>query len=81
MSPRLILVPVRAIMKANPVSVTRDTPTLDAIAIMRHNNIGCLPVVEGDRLVGIVTAQDFLTPSAKLFEQQLKQTAPSKSMG
>jgi CBS domain-containing protein len=65
-------VPVRAIMKANPVSVTRDTPTLEAIAIMRRNNIGCLPVVEGDRLVGIVTAQDFLAPSGKLFEQYLK---------
>jgi CBS domain-containing protein len=65
-------VPVRTIMKANPVSVTRDTSSLEAIAIMRRNNIGCLPVVDGDRLIGIVTAQDFLAPSGKLFEQYLK---------
>jgi CBS domain-containing protein len=64
-------IPVRAIMKANPISVTPDTPTLEAIEIMRRNKIGCLPVVEGEMLVGIVTAHDFLAPSAKLFERGL----------
>ncbi len=63
---------VRSIMKPNPVTVTPDTPTLEAIDIMRHHGVGCLPVVNGDQLVGIVTAYDFLAVSAQLFENHLR---------
>jgi CBS domain-containing protein len=38
---------------------------------MQNNRIGCLPVVENDHLVGIVTSYDFLAASAHLFEQHL----------
>ena len=31
-----------------------------AAELMRGNNIGCLPVVEGQQLVGIVTTADLL---------------------
>ncbi len=65
-------VSVRSIMTTDPVTVAPDTPTLDAIALMRSHNCGCLPVVKDDHLVGIVTAHDFLAVSAKLFEEQLK---------
>jgi len=63
---------VRAVMKADPVTVAPGTPTLDAIELMRARKVGCLPVVEDGTLVGIVTAQDFLDASARLFEQHLK---------
>jgi CBS domain-containing protein/gamma-glutamylcysteine synthetase len=62
---------VREIMKTNVVTVTPDTPTLVALALLRDNNIGCLPVIKDDRLVGIVTAYDFLTVSTKLLEERL----------
>ena len=65
-------VTVRSIMKLNPITVTAEASTLEAIAIMRRHKVGCLPVVEGDRLVGIVTAYDFLALSAKLIEEHLK---------
>lgn len=65
-------VSVRSIMKTDPVTVAPDTPTLEAVALMRRHNCGCLPVVKDDHLVGIVTAHDFLAVSAKLFEEQLK---------
>ncbi|MBD0327503.1 MAG: CBS domain-containing protein, partial [Pyrinomonadaceae bacterium] len=65
---------VRTIMKTDPVTVAPDTPTLEAIAIMRRHNVGCLPVVEAEHLVGIVTAYDFLAVSAMLFEEHLKTT-------
>ena len=32
----------------------------DAAQIMRRNTVGCLPVVEGDELVGIITETDIL---------------------
>jgi CBS domain-containing protein len=62
---------VSSIMKSNPLTVTPQTPTLEAIKLMRENKVGCLPVVEADRLVGIVTAYDFLIASASLFEKYL----------
>ncbi len=64
---------VREIMKADPVTVTPETPTLEAIRLMREKQIGCLPVVRAGRLVGIVTAQDFLALSAELFEAHLRE--------
>lgn len=62
---------VGSIMKCDPLTVTPQTPTLEAINLMRANKVGCLPVVDADRLVGIVTAYDFLAGSAKLFEKYL----------
>lgn len=62
---------VKDIMKADPLTVTATTPTLEAMDIMRQHRVGCLPVVEGDQLVGIVTSYDFLEASARIFKQHL----------
>ena len=64
---------VRDIMKTDLVTVTPETPTLAALHLMRERDIGCLPVLKDGRLVGIVTAYDFLTVSAKLFEERLAE--------
>jgi CBS domain-containing protein len=68
---------VREIMKPNPTSVSSMTPTLEAIEIMRKSKIGCLPVVDDDQLVGIVTSYDFLTATASLFQQHLAVREPN----
>jgi len=68
------LTTVREIMLTNPVTVSPSTSSLEAIEIMRKNRVGCLPVVEGGQLVGIVTSYDFLEASAKLFHQHLTDT-------
>jgi CBS domain-containing protein len=44
--------------------------------IMRNNRVGCLPVIEGDQLVGIITSYDFLEATAKLFHQHLTTPEP-----
>jgi CBS domain-containing protein/gamma-glutamyl:cysteine ligase YbdK (ATP-grasp superfamily) len=62
---------VREVMVSNPVTVSPSTPTLEAIKIMRDRRIGCLLVVDGEQLVGIVTSFDFLDASARLFQQHL----------
>jgi CBS domain-containing protein len=62
---------VREVMIENPVTVSPSTSSLEAIEIMRSNRVGCLPVVEDDQLVGIVTSFDFLEASARLFQQCL----------
>jgi CBS domain-containing protein/gamma-glutamyl:cysteine ligase YbdK (ATP-grasp superfamily) len=71
---------VREVMIPNPVTVTSATPSLAAIEIMRSQRVGCLPVVEDDQLVGIVTSYDFLEAAAKLFQKHLGTTAESRAM-
>jgi CBS domain-containing protein len=66
-------VTVREIMVTDPVTITPLTSSLEAIELMRKNGVGCLPVVEGDQLVGIVTSYDFLEASARLFKEHLKE--------
>jgi len=48
-----------------------DTPTLEALELMREKRIGCLPVVKDSKLIGLITAYDFLTVSSKLLEERL----------
>jgi len=72
-------VTARDIMRTDPITVTSVTPTLEAMEIMRSNKIGCLPVVDDDQLVGIVTSYDFLNASSALFQRELKAHAPAKA--
>jgi CBS domain-containing protein/gamma-glutamyl:cysteine ligase YbdK (ATP-grasp superfamily) len=71
---------VREVMVANPVAVPPETPALEAIEIMREHRVGCLPVVEGQQLVGIVTSYDFLEAAARVFHQHLSQPRESKKL-
>lgn len=64
---------VRDVMKNNPVSAPPEMPTLEAINLMREHNIGCLPIVKDGKLMGIITAYDFLAVSEKLFRDKLKE--------
>ena len=66
---------IRDVMKTDLITIEPCTPTLDALELMREHRIGCLPVVKDEKLVGLVTAFDFLTVSAKLFEERLKDVS------
>lgn len=67
-------VAVAAIMQPDPVVCHPETPTLEAIGLMRRHRVGCLPVIESDskKLVGIVTERDFIDVAARLFEESLR---------
>lgn len=52
--------PIEKVMFRNPITVTPDSPVRDAVAIMIDRKVGCLLVVEGERLVGILTRSDLL---------------------
>jgi predicted transcriptional regulator len=64
-------VPVREIMVRNPVSVSPEMSTLDAIELMRERQIGALPVVREGQLVGIVTERDFIEIAGRLLDDSL----------
>lgn len=60
---------VKDIMIDKPITVNPETPILEAMQKMRQNHIGCLPVVQGKELVGIITEMDFLRITARLLER------------
>lgn len=66
--------PVKTIMERDPVSVAPETPTLDAIDLMRRHRVSCLPVVKGGKLVGIVSERDFMPIAYELLEDRLRGT-------
>ena len=67
---------VSEIMEADPVSVTLDTSTLEALAMMREHRISCLPVVDGGKLVGMVSESDFLSVAYELLEERAQDDLP-----
>ena len=66
-------VAVSDIMTENVLTVTPQTTTLEALQLMRDRGIGCLPVVDDGRLVGMLTESIFLGESFSLIETELKR--------
>jgi CBS domain-containing protein len=57
-------------MNKEPLTITPETLTLDAIALMRREKVDCLPVVKDGHLLGIVTERDFITVAARLLDNE-----------
>lgn len=49
---------IQDVMTRDPRSVTPQTPAREAAQIMKDEDVGIIPVVEGARLVGVVTDRD-----------------------
>ncbi|PYS98295.1 MAG: hypothetical protein DMF63_16715 [Acidobacteria bacterium] len=64
---------VRDVMQTDLITVETGTSALDALNLMREKKIGSLPVVSDNKLLGLITAHDFLTVSSRLFEERLRQ--------
>jgi CBS domain-containing protein len=45
-------------MTTNPTSIEKSTPIADAARLLASEDVGSLPVLEGERLVGILTDRD-----------------------
>ena len=59
-TPRSAGDPVSLAMSSPPLTADPLDPVEDAARIMRENKIGCLPVLDGAELVGILTGMDLL---------------------
>jgi CBS domain-containing protein len=51
---------VREVMTADVYTVSADTSIFDIAELMRDEDIGVVPVVENDKLVGLVTDRDIV---------------------
>jgi len=56
----LHVVEIARVMSAPPIVIGPDATIDEAALVMAEKKIGCLPVVERDRLVGMVTETDVL---------------------
>ena len=60
---------IRDIMLGEPDTIEPDMPLQDAAEMLLESKIGCLPVVEGMHLVGIITEADFVSDFLKREEK------------
>ncbi len=64
------------LMEACPRRIAPDTPVKDVLALMMDNPLSCLPVVEGNSIVGLVTEHDLVKVAQTLVTAQ-HAAAPS----
>jgi CBS domain-containing protein len=51
---------IRDVMTTSPRTVEADAPVVEAARLMKDEDVGIAPVVEGGRLVGAVTDRDIV---------------------
>lgn len=68
-------VPVGKVMTRDPVVVTEDTPLEHAVGLLIRWRIGCLPVVRGRTLVGMLTELDCLAVLGRMLRQSASDKA------
>jgi acetoin utilization protein AcuB len=61
---------ISRIMIRNLVTAAPDTPLLEAARTLFSNKYGALPVLEGEKLVGILTDHDLIGALVKVLEDQ-----------
>ena len=49
---------VQDLMTSNPKTIASDSSVVEAAKIMRDEDVGIVPIVDGDRLVGTITDRD-----------------------
>jgi CBS domain-containing protein len=52
---------IRDVMSSNPCAIDADKPVAYAAKMMKEEDVGLAPIVEGDRLVGALTDRDIVT--------------------
>ncbi|NND71444.1 MAG: CBS domain-containing protein [Rhodothermales bacterium] len=66
-------VAVSEIMVRDPISISADRPTIEAIDLMRKHQIGALPVLQAGELVGIITERDFYKIAGELLDDTVER--------
>ena len=66
---------VGEVMTKSPLTITEDTALAEIVALMEKNNVKRLPVVRGDKVVGIVSRANLLQTVASLAREVPDPTA------
>jgi CBS domain-containing protein len=82
---------IQEAMTSNPTTVEPTTTAQEAAKIMKSEDIGPLPIVEGDKLVGVITDRDLAiriiaeakgidTPVAEIASKDVVTIDPQQSL-
>jgi signal-transduction protein with cAMP-binding, CBS, and nucleotidyltransferase domain len=52
---------IRDVMTSNPCTIDAESSVAYAATMMREEDVGLAPIVEGDRLIGMLTDRDIAT--------------------
>jgi CBS domain-containing membrane protein len=61
----LSTIPVKEVMTENVVTTTPETLVTAAARVMVERKIGCLPVIDGEALIGILSESDVVSAVAQ----------------
>lgn len=62
-------IPVTEIMNSSVKTIGEDTNLSSAARFLEAHKFGCLPVVDGEKLTGIITDSDFVGVAINLLDQ------------
>jgi CBS domain-containing protein len=83
---------VQDVMTTRPRAVTPQTPLTEVAVLMQTDDVGAVPIVDGDRLVGIVTDRDIVVraiaqgkdprgmPAAEVSSRELVTVSPDDDL-
>ena len=60
---------VENVMLKDPITIDHNDTILNAMKILKENDIGCLPVINNGELAGVITEMDFLRISGRLIQR------------
>jgi CBS domain-containing membrane protein len=63
-------IPVEMLMENDVITTWPEAPASDAAHLIERHKIGCLPVLDDGKVVGIVTEADFVRFARKYFERE-----------
>ncbi|MCB0676800.1 MAG: CBS domain-containing protein [Saprospiraceae bacterium] len=72
---------VKELVSTRAFSVSPDTSTIEALALMRRAGLDCLAVVDGKHLMGIVTEHDFVMVAEQLLKEVGRGLSPIDQAG
>ena len=73
-SEKLAQLPVRQLMARNPKTTSPTASLIEAARLMLEHRIGALPVLDEDKMVGIITESDIFRAFVTFEEQKKKDT-------
>ena len=84
---------VHEVMTAGPIAVTPETPISIVAEVMETDDIGAVPVVENDRLTGMITDRDIVIraiakgkdprgmPVSEIYTREVIAVTPDDKLG
>jgi len=72
-------IPVESVMTSQVVTLTPKHTVVEAARLMRQERVGAIPIVEGDRLIGMLTRSDILDAFMALNEPETPAPEPSSA--